>query len=121
MITYEQAKEQADYTDEDGNLYRTINGVAFEFCVDYYDRRRNNWVQDMGKDFSHLIPLKKAFTAIQCKAPCGKLGCFMFTHKDANGYHVISPVFPDYASLCMYAKANGWYWKGGLNGYYAKD
>ena len=48
MITYEQAKEQADYTDEDGNLYRTINGVAFEFCVDYYDRRRNNWVQDMG-------------------------------------------------------------------------
>ena len=116
MITKEQAHKEATHTDENGNLYRTMGDKLEAYCVDYFDLRLQTWCQDIGNDFSHLIPLKKAFSTIQCKAPCGTIGDFLYSHKDENGYVLASPIFSSYIYLAQWAKTNGWKSKGGLNG-----
>ena len=120
MITKEQAQKEATHTDENGYLYRVIGEKAQSYCVDYFDLRMQAWCQDMGSDFSHLIPLKKAFSTIQCKAPCGTVGCFLYSHKNENGYVLVSPIFSCTAELATWAKDNGWHCVGGLNGWYEK-
>lgn len=121
MITKEQAQQEATHADEHGNLYRSMGEKLEAFCVDYFDLRMQAWCQDMGKDFSHLIPLKKAWSTIQCKAPCGEVGDFLYSHKDVNGYVLVSPIFASYIQLAQWAKVNGWRCAGGLNGWYEKD
>lgn len=121
MITKEQAKNEATHTDENGNLYRSIGKEPQAYCVDYFDNRLQVWCQDLGNDYSHLIPLKKAWSTIQCKAPCGTIGDFLYSHKDDNGYVLVSPVFSSYVQLGQWLKVNGWKATGGLNGWYEKE
>lgn len=59
MYNYpEQANTEATHKDDFGNLYRVLGANPREFCVDYWDKRLNRWVQDMGKDFSYLVRIK---------------------------------------------------------------
>lgn len=120
MITKEQAKQEATHTDEYGNLYKSLTETPSPYCV-YYWHRSGQWFQDLGKDFSHLIPLKKAKPVVQCKAPCGTIGDFLYSHKDDNGYVLVSPIFSSYVELANWAKVNGWKPTGGLNGWYEKE
>jgi hypothetical protein len=120
-MTYEEAKQEATHTDENANLYLVIAEQTIQFCVYYYDRRLCGWCQDMGVNFDHLIPIKKAYVTIQCKAPCGTVGCFLYSHKTQKGYHLISPIFSSSLELANYAKEQGWRWSGGLLGWYEKD
>ena len=108
------------HTDEFGNFYRVIGDKPQEFCVDYLDKRSGKWTQDLGKNFDHLVPLNKAYSVIQCQAPCGTTGDFLYSHKTDAGYVPISPIFTNYTELALWAKANGWRWVGGLLGWYEK-
>lgn len=50
--------EQATHKDEHGNLYKVIGKKPQEFCVFFWNRSSQQWFQDLGKDFSHLIEIK---------------------------------------------------------------
>ena len=49
--------EQPTHKDEYGNLYKVIGDKPQQFCVFYWNRASNQWFQDLGKDFSHLIKI----------------------------------------------------------------
>lgn len=46
----------ATHTDEYGNFYKSLTEVPTSYCV-YYWHNSNQWFQDLGKDFSHLVKL----------------------------------------------------------------
>ncbi|MDA1398448.1 hypothetical protein PALA31_04712 [Pseudomonas aeruginosa] len=52
--------------------------------------------------------MDKAFLAIQCKAPNGATGTFLYRDKNEDGYVLASPVMADCVALFAWAKANGW-------------
>lgn len=52
--------------------------------------------------------MKKAYLAIQCVAPNGETGTFLYSEKNENGYVLVSPMMPDSVALFTWAKANGW-------------
>jgi len=120
MISRDQAKHEATHTDAAGNLYRVVGDKPQAYCVNYFDNVLCVWVQDMGKDFSHLIPLNKAYLAIQCRAHCGAVGSFLFSRKDERGFVPVSPVFNHLPELFAWVKANGWQSVEGLYDYYEK-
>ena len=52
--------------------------------------------------------MQKAYLAIQCKAPCGTVGTFLYSEKTDIGYALVSPVMTDSVELYKWAAANGW-------------
>ena len=50
--------EQATHKDEFGNLYKVVGDKPQEFCVFFWNHSSQQWFQDLGKDFSHLIEIK---------------------------------------------------------------
>jgi hypothetical protein len=120
MITQNQAIKEQTHTDAEGNIYKVLGDKPQEFCVFYWNQHSNQWFQDLGKDFSYLIKLEKAYAATQCKAPCGTVGTFLFYGKDENGYVLASPVFASHVELASWLKENNWKAFGGLNGWYEK-
>jgi hypothetical protein len=52
--------------------------------------------------------MQKAYLAIQCAAPCGTVGTFLYSEKDEKGFLPVSPVMVDSVDLYNWAAANGW-------------
>ncbi|MGT9843904.1 hypothetical protein [Pseudomonas aeruginosa] len=50
--------------------------------------------------------MDKAFLAIQCKAPNGATGTFLYRDKNEDGYVLASPVMADCVALFAWAKAS---------------
>lgn len=46
--------------------------------------------------------------AIQCEAPCGTIGTFLYSEKTDSGYALILHVMTDSVKLYQWAAANGW-------------
>lgn len=44
------------HKDEYGNFYKSLTEIPTSYCV-YYWHNSNQWFQDLGKDFSHLVKL----------------------------------------------------------------
>lgn len=67
--------------------------------------------------------LNHAKLAIECLAPTGKTGSFLFigeSHKDPN-VELISPVFDDVYLVFQWMRENGWKQKNvGVNSHYIK-
>lgn len=52
--------------------------------------------------------MKKASLAIQCAAPDGTVGTFLYSSKDEAGYVLVSPVMPGCVELFEWCKENNW-------------
>ncbi|MPS58839.1 MAG: hypothetical protein E2594_16975 [Pseudomonas sp.] len=52
--------------------------------------------------------MKKAYLAIQCTAPDGTVGTFLYSSKDETGYVLASPVMPGCVELFDWCKENNW-------------
>ncbi len=49
--------EQATHKDEYGNFYKVVGEKPQAYCVWYWNKTNQQWYQDLGKDFSHLIKI----------------------------------------------------------------
>ena len=52
--------------------------------------------------------MKTASLAMQCKAHNGETGTFLFTGEKPASNPPVSPVFPDMAEFCKWARDNKW-------------
>jgi hypothetical protein len=48
---------EATHKDEFGNIYKVIGDKPQAYCVFYWHKQANQWFQDLGKDFSHLVKI----------------------------------------------------------------
>ena len=50
----------------------------------------------------------KAYLAIQCQAPTGEIGSWLFTRNVNGNRDLVSPVFDGLHEFYSWARANGW-------------
>ena len=67
----------------------------------------NGWLADVEEVADH----RRVESAIQCTAPTGEVGTFLFRRNVGRPIHqgeLVSPVFASLADLAPWATANGW-------------